>query len=84
METKKNLLEIQNDIVHADGAIDDHTLCGVTTEITIDRIEKYDPERETETEPTMLKTNRKINCETCLAIIKHCVEIWKSQRRKLK
>lgn len=71
-----NLLEIRNGIVHADTADGiDYTLCGVTAENIIHSRKEYHPEDETESEPYMLQTNRKITCPKCAEIILHCVAL---------
>lgn len=74
-----NLLELRNGIVHADGADgNDYTLCGVTAERVLKSIEEYTEDdflRETETEPCMVYTDRKIDCESCATIIRHCCKL---------
>lgn len=74
-----NLLEIRNGIVHADCADgNDYTLCGVTAERILNSVAEYTPEtsmKETETEPCMVYTNKKIDCETCASIIRYCVNL---------
>lgn len=71
-----NLLEIRNGIVHADAAGGiDYTLCGVTAENIIDSRKEYHPEDETESEPCMMWTDRKITCPKCAAIICHCIAL---------
>ena len=81
-----NLLEISKGIVHADGyGGDDHTLCGVTTEKTLESMEEYTAEvfaRETETEPYLVKTKDKIDCETCAAIIRYCCKLGMKSIKK--
>lgn len=71
-----NLLELKNGLVHADGFDGiDYTLCGVTAENTIHSRAEYHPEDETETEPFMMRTDRKITCPECAAIIRYCVSL---------
>ncbi len=75
-----NLLEINRDIVHADGASgDDHTLCGVTAERVLDAISDYTYDvcmnEDTEMVPCMIYTARKIDCPECAAIIRHCCSL---------
>ena len=36
---------------------------------------EYDADAETETEPHMLKTRKKITCSYCAGIIRHCHKI---------
>ena len=68
-----NLLEVRENIVHADSADGmDYTLCGVTAENIINSMREYDAADESECEPAMLKTNKKINCPKCAAIIRYC------------
>lgn len=74
-----NLEEIRNGIVHADGAMgNDYTLCGITTENMLKSRDEYTEEKfvkETETEPCIVRTKAKVDCETCAAIIRHCCEL---------
>ena len=71
-----NFLEIREDIVHADEAMgNDYTLCGVTTEGALQSMDEYDPEDETETEPQMLKTTKKVTCPKCAMIIRYCCKL---------
>ena len=71
-----NLLEINRDLVHADGAGgDDHTLCGITAERVLDALSDYTYDvamSESELVPCMVYTERKIDCPECAAIIRHC------------
>lgn len=84
-----NLLEIREDIVHADGGNgDDHTLCGVTSERVLDDISEYTYDvamRESELVPCMVYTERKIDCPTCATIIRHCCKLGlrSIKRRKM-
>ena len=72
----KNLFEFQTGRVHADGYDGiDYTLCGVTAENIIHSRAEYCPEDETETEPYMMPTERKITCPKCAAIIRYCVKL---------
>ena len=74
-----NLLEISKGIVHADGPDgNDYTLCGVTAERARKSMDEYTADvfaSETETEPCMVKTKDKIDCETCAAIIRYCCKL---------
>lgn len=71
-----NLLEIRNGLVHADAADGvDYTLCGASASIVIDSRKDYYPDEETETDPYLLRTNRKITCPKCAAIIRYCVAL---------
>lgn len=73
-----NYLEIREGIVHADGGTgDDHTLCGVTSERLLESIDDYadEADRETDTEPCMVATDRKINCPDCARIIRYCCRL---------
>ena len=56
---------VEGDVIHADGAVaDNRTLCGAVLEgdIQVDI-------------PIMEETTASINCEACVAIIKHCKRI---------
>ncbi len=80
-----NYEELRNGLVHADsGAGIDYTLCGVTTENTIGHWEPYDQVRESETEPYMRETTKKITCPMCAHIILHCVRLGRRSIRKAK
>jgi len=80
-----NFLEIRQGIVHADEAMgNDYTLCGVTTERTLRGMDEYDPEDETETEPMMLKTIKKVTCPKCAMIIRHCCKLGVQSIGKIK
>lgn len=71
-----NLLELRNGLVHADAADGiDYTLCGVSAEIVIHSRAEYHPENETETEPYMIQTDRKITCPKCAMVIRYCVAL---------
>lgn len=71
-----NYEELRNGLVHADsGTGNDCTLCGVTTENTIGHWESYDKTRESETEPYMRETTKKITCTQCAQIILRCVRL---------
>ena len=71
-----NLLELKTGVVHADcPGGNDYTLCGITAENIISSRKDYDPYHETETEPAMLKTSRKITCPDCAGIIRYCVAL---------
>lgn len=74
-----NLEEIRNGVVHAEGPMsNDYTLCGVTTENELKSREEYTEDRflqETETEPYFVRTEAKVDCETCAAIIRHCCKL---------
>lgn len=73
---RTNLLEISKGIVHADGCDgNDYTLCGLTAENILSSIKEYDPENESEIVPSLLKSNKKINCASCMAIIRYCHKI---------
>lgn len=50
---------------HADGCIDDHTLCGITLD------------GDKKTAGAFRIVNEKINCEICVHIIKHCIPLRK-------
>lgn len=77
MKNKVNLLEARHGIVHADGGDgDDHTLCGVDAQWVLESESEYDPRKDTsEFCPVMIRTNKKINCARCAAIIRHCVKL---------
>lgn len=77
MKAKRNLLEVRYGIVHADSDDnDDHTLCGVDAEHTIDDEKDYDPKDDmSEYEHVMAWTNKKINCSKCASIIRYCVKL---------
>ena len=74
-----NLLELCRGIVHADGADgNDYTLCGVTAENVLQSSEEYTAEvfaAETETEPCMVYTDKKIDCPECACIIRYCCKL---------
>ena len=74
-----NLVEIGRGIVHADGCNGlDYTLCGVSAENMLNTPGEYGYEEclnETETEPYMMRTNAKISCEQCAAIIRYCCKL---------
>lgn len=72
-----NLEELRDGIIHADCADgNDYTLCGVSADNIIPK-EDYRLYRngETECEPYMAKTSRKITCPKCAAIIRHCIKL---------
>jgi hypothetical protein len=81
MHTKRkpqNLLEVRCGIVHADGdGGDDYTLCGLTSEKTFGVIPPdYDADYDMQsTEPTLIRTDKKINCSRCASIIRHCCKL---------
>ena len=73
-----NYLELSKGIVHADGAIDDHTLCGVTVENPISSADEVTEEmyaNESELVPYMVPTSAKITCDQCAMIIRHCCKL---------
>lgn len=73
-----NYLELSIGIVHADGAIDDHTLCGVTVENLLSSADEFTEEmfaNESELAPYMAPTNEKITCDHCAMIIRHCCKL---------
>lgn len=71
-----NLLEFRNGLVHADASDGlDYTLCGTSAEKIIHSRAEYYPEDETETEPYMMWTDRKITCPKCAMIIRYCVAL---------
>lgn len=73
-----NYLELSKGIVHADGAIDDHTLCGVTTENLLSSADEVTAQvlaNESELVPYMALTDEKIRCDYCAMIIRHCCKL---------
>ena len=74
-----NLEELRNGVVHADGPMsNDYTLCGITTENMLESRDEYTEEefvKETETEPYIVRTKAKVDCETCAAIIRYCCKL---------
>lgn len=71
-----NLLELRNNVVHADSSDgNDYTLCGVSASNIIKHKEEYDEDDETETEPYMIPTHKKITCENCATIIRYCCRL---------
>ena len=83
-----NYLELSKGTIHAEGAIDDHTLCGVTAENMLSRIDEFTAEmyaNESELAPYMAPTSEKITCDRCAMIIRHCCKLGTkaiSRRRK--
>lgn len=71
-----NLLELRNNVVHADCSDgNDYTLCGVSASNVIGNKEEYDEVNETETEPYMISTDKKITCDKCATIIRYCCRL---------
>lgn len=83
-----NYVELSNGIVHAEGAIDDHTLCGLTTENLLKSADEFTDEmraNEIEYLPYMAPTAEKITCDHCALIIRHCCKLGtKAINKKLK
>lgn len=75
---KRNLLEVRNGFVHADGeGSNDYTLCGLTSETACNEI-PFDYDRDEDrfsTEPLLVWTEKKITCPKCIATIKHCLKL---------
>lgn len=75
---KRNLLEVRNGLVHADGVEGmDYTLCCLTAETACDEIPSdYDrDEDEFSIVPLVVWTEKKITCPKCIATIKHCLKL---------
>lgn len=73
-----NYLELSKGVIHADGAIDDHTLCGVTVENQLSSADEFTAEmyaNESELAPYMAPTRAKITCDQCAMIIRHCCKL---------
>lgn len=77
-ERKRNLLEVRNGLVHADGIRGNvYTLCGVGAENSFITLPKNYSREEDEfsTEPMLLYTDKKITCSDCISIIRHCCKL---------
>ena len=81
-----NLLELRSGTVHADAACGlDYTLCGVSASNILNSKKDYADGKfiwETETEPCMVYTNEKINCEGCEQIIRYCCKLGLESLKK--